>query len=304
MPEKPEPNAGAGGNPDGSLGFDSADDESGTPHDISDGKLEFGPPHRADRDTPESRADRALRRERAVLAVLSDGGIRVTMSYPEIDHYPLETRLQGAPQFGEGPERAFSRFFSPHEQRRLLMFALKDRKIREIVNIRRERRQDVIKKVIPGKKGFIGIGRTQTETMHETAGSPRDVMHSEIVQDGSHEPAVRLTYYVCSPDDWREYSGRTGQYLLAEIILPESTARTVVETLDQDPAAIRVIIERVMRERLLSDPEQWDKPQGRGDPLRPPYEKWDAETGGGKIYVQKESMEPGFHPEALRDLNL
>jgi hypothetical protein len=108
-----------------------------------------------------------------------------------------------------------------------------------------------------------------------------------------------MSYIVRDTEEkWRVHDGRPGQQLQVEITLPESVAKEIEKRLQSDPALIRDIVGRIMKDKILKDPQRWEKPRGEvGDPLRPPYEKWDARTGGGRIYIQKEGINPGWHDE-------
>jgi len=80
-----------------------------------------------------------------------------------------------------------------------------------------------------------------------------------------------------------------GQFLLAEITLPETEANELKRILETDPHIMRAIIESVMKKRLItSNPDAWDQPYKMGDPLRPPYEKWDAELNDEEILILTE----------------
>ena len=245
-------------------------------------------------------------RERAAEIVLQSGGASVFTSLDKelspnysAGFQNLETRTQG--KASSAGSRIESQFLSQNERSKGTRIdeALKEHGIREIVYISREQQPVFETVTIPGKKGTLGIGKTPDRTEKRATGRYEPTLHSDIVSNGKKEAAVRFTYYI-PQSDWRDYSGRRGQMMAVEIVLPESDARVVEQTLESDPAAIRRIVERVMKERLLKDPKAWETPQGNGDPLRPPYESWDAEPGGGTIYVQTEGMTPGFHPEAAK----
>lgn len=256
----------------------------------------------------ESPTEREKSREKATQLVLQDGGVRIHMSVERSlsprgnsGFQNLETRIQDGLQPSSARGSIEAQFLSRDDLMRgnRLDDALKDRGIKEIVDIRRAKKEIYETVTISGKKGVLGIGKTPDRTERRPTGRYEPTLHSEIVSGGKKEPAVRFTYYI-PQTEWRDYSGRSGQMMNVEIVLPESAAKEVEQTLERDPAAIRKIVEQVMKEKLLKDPKAWETPQGSGDSLRPPYDKWDAESSGGKIYVQKEGMAPGFHEEALK----
>lgn len=256
----------------------------------------------------ESPTEREKSRERAAELVLQDGGVRIhasverslsTKGYSGFQN--LETRIQDNRNPSYARSGIEAQFLAPGESSRGVSLdeALKKLGIKEIIDIRHDTRPAYETVAIPGKKGVFGIGKTPDHTEEKFTGRYEQVLHSEHVRGGKKEPAVRFTYYI-PQTEWRDYSGRSGQAMIAEIVLPESVAKEVEQTVERDPVAMRKIVERVMKEKLLKDPKAWETPQGSGDSLRPPYDRWDAEPGGGKIYVQKEAMTPGFHEEALK----
>ncbi len=242
-------------------------------------------------------------REKVAKLVLQDGGVRIHISVERSlsvkgnsGFQDLETRIRDGrpPSFARGSIEG--QFLSRDDKmrRKGLGDVLNEHGIKEIIDIRHDTKPVYDTIIIPGKKGVLGIGKTPDRTERRATGRYEQILHSEIVNGGKKEPTVRFTYLI-PQSEWRDYSGRTGQMMSVEIVLPESSAKEVEQTLERDPAAMRRIVERVMKEKLLKDPKAWETPQGSGDSLRPPYNKWDAEPSGGKIYVQKEGAEPGFH---------
>ena len=255
----------------------------------------------------ESPTEREKSREKAAKAVLEDGGVRIHTSVERnlsakgtSGFQNLETRIQDGRQSSSARGSIEQQFLSRDDVMRgkRLDGTLKERGIKEIIDIRHDIRPIYETVIIPGKKGVLGIGKTPDRTERRTTGRYEPILHSEIVSGGKKEPAVRFTYYI-PQTEWRDYSGRTGQMMSVEIVLPESTAKEVEQALNRDSAAMRKIVEDVMKEKLLKDAGAWETPQGSGDPLRPPYEKWDAEPNGGKIYIQKEGMASGFHEDQV-----
>ena len=257
----------------------------------------------------ENLTEREKSRERAAEIVLEDGGVRVHMSvakslslspYGSDGFQNLETRIQDHRQPNVVIEEITMQFLSRDEFMRNIRLdnALNDRDIKEIIDIRPEVRPTYETVTVPGKKGVLGFGKMPDRTERKATGRYESILHSEIVSGGKNEPVVRFTYYI-PQTEWRDYSGRQGQMMVVEIVLPESAAKELEQILKRDPAAMRQIVEEVMKKRFLEDPGDWEKSQGYGDSLRPPYEVWDAEPNGGRIYLQTAGKEPGFHEDRV-----
>lgn len=266
---------------------------------------------------PKNISERERSRERAAELVLRDGGIRVYTSIEKglspggtSGFQTLETRIQsgGYSSAIKNVEAQFLTADEVYREGKRLDDSLERHKIREIIDISPEVEQIYKEIITSGGKGVFGIGKTPDKITRQPTGTFRPKLHNEIVEGGKNEPAMRITYYIPQQADWEDYSGRRGQTLSVEIVLPESTVKEVEKILDRDPAAIRVIVERVMKKKLLNNPDAWDSPQGRdfdGVPLphstlKPPYDKWDAQENGGRIYLQKAEAKPGFHQEFVR----
>ena len=156
-------------------------------------------------------------------------------------------------------------------------------------------------KVAPVK--FLGLitvedGYTKTKVV----GNKR-FKHSEIVSNGKDEDAVSFYYGAggfAHPEESKDWVGRRGKMLSAEIILPKSEAEELQKILDKDPTFIRELVERIAISKLESNKikgegtgqEKWTKAYGQGSPLKPSWEKQDAKPEGSRIYIQK-SLEMG-----------
>lgn len=260
----------------------------------------------------ESQSEREKSRERAMEIVLADAGVNINMSVKQemsnaayqTGYQNLTTRINAVPRMIPA-HTAVTKIENQLLASNDLMRGkkgddvIKEHGIREIIDIRHLTKQ-VTEVVAQAKKGFLGFGSKKAETKYRQ----EPVLHNEKVVNGEREPAVQITYYIPSQRDWVDYSNRSSG-MLAEIILPESKAEELSHILERDPSAMRKIVERVMKEKILANSAAWEAPQFKEDEnssLRPPYEKWDAETGGGKIYVQKEGMNPGFHEDAVHKI--
>ena len=247
----------------------------------------------------EKSSETEKQREAYVRMALEDGGFRVFESI-EADASPsgrsgfseLKSRSSNSNAIGEDhflqTRDDAMRRVSPAE-------ILRNHGINEIVTFNHQK-EDVFENV-PEEKGMFG--RIKKPASRQRTGEVRPVLHSQVVAGGKSEPAVNMSYVVRDIEEkWRAHDGRPGQLLQVEITLPESAAKEIEKQLQGDPALIREIVGRIMKEKILKDPQRWERPRGEvGDPLRPPYEKWDARAHGGRIYIQKEGVIPGWHDE-------
>ncbi len=138
------------------------------------------------------------------------------------------------------------------------------------------------------------IGGKEKRTKQVDSGRKRIASHSEMVSGGKNEPAVSFRY--CAEPfkrhkqndntGYRDCSGRTGQHLGLECILPKSVADELAVKLREDPAFARKVVESLMIGKMGIDEEMWKGGKGNGGyPLRPPYEAWSETKGGSKMYV-------------------
>jgi len=179
---------------------------------------------------------------------------------------------------------------------------LAQNKVNELIDIRTVKSRIYKEKVIPGRKGFLGIGKIPDKTIKEFTGKDRPVLHSEIVKNGKKEPAVLFTYLVASKQNYREANGRRAD-LTVTVTLPESTAKEFEQVLNEDSSIMRKIVEKSIKEKMLSDEKFWEEPRSKkGDPLRPPWEEWDAELDGGRVYIQKEGKLSGWQKEYIHQI--
>ncbi len=256
----------------------------------------------------ESQTEQQKSREKTINTVLQDGGIRIFTSVPQnlsstgyAGFGDLSTRIQD----GHMPssalktmEHVFLSRNDVNQGKTLKNVLVEEHGIREIIDIRPEMKEVYEESTIKGRKGVFGVGSTPDRIERKATGKYQPVLHSEIVSAGKNEPAVRITYQI-PQTEWRDYTGRQGQCLSVEIVLPESIARAFSEQLIQDPALIRKVVEKVMKEKLLKDTSAWETPQGKGDSLKPPYEKWDALPNGGRIYIQDGGQGSGFQENCV-----
>ncbi len=253
----------------------------------------------------------ALRQENALKLIAEHGAIRAETSYPQkmsskaryngfhsVDHryafsYSTNSGAKSrmADQFCTGAE--------PNGQysNETMMKTIRAHNVHEVVDIRPATKIEFVEVVIPAIKGVFGIGGQPERRERKATGRQIPYQHSELVTGGNKEPAWRMTYYVDDPE-WKDYSGRRGQYLQVEIILPESAMKVVEKEIDADPKFIRKIVEHHMKERVLDDPSTWSADLKDEETLRPRYETWkDA-----KIYIQKEGDMKGWNEHSARNV--
>lgn len=235
--------------------------------------------------------ERERMQEKIILRVLAEGGARFGESFMGSNNGFQFVSTRGLPS-----NSSFRAEAEVTEGGRSQDDVLYDHgKIREFICIKDEKKE--IMETKKGSNGF-GIGNLRLKSTPERlvhTGRFETVMHNTVVQNGKPEPAVRISYKTTIPtqhysretEGWRDYSARDGQVLSFEVVLPESIAHEVEKAIDENPAVMRKIVERFAKEQILKQPEFWDKPyNSQSDSLRPPYERWDAESGG-LIYVKK-----------------
>lgn len=255
-----------------------------------------------------------IRRE-IVEKALTEGGLRLHMSVPS-DIAPhnrpgfanIETRAKNWDTVASSIQRIANTLRSGNSREQVVLDReLNQHGLSEIIDIRRKFKPEMASVVIPGKKGLFGIGSTPDQTERKMTGRDIQPMHDDLVADGKQEPAVKISYFADSRNldreamGWRDESGRFGQMLLFEIVVPESVGKEIERQVDKDPGFIRTLVEQAAK-RTLKHADAWETPQGRGDSLRPPYERWDKGTGG-RIYVQKEGEGLGWHDSNIRKVN-
>ncbi len=193
-----------------------------------------------------------------------------------------------------------------------LSLCLTDHNINEIIDIRPVKKALFKTVTIPGKKGFLGIGRTPDKTESELAGF-KPILHNEIVSNGKKETAIAISY-IASNLHYYTTNVRPGRKLSASFVIPESIAKELEIMLDKDPSLMRDIVEQAMKQKFLEDESVWeeqptgknpnkaipDNLEGKYTSMRPPYEEWDKTSG--RIYIHREQDKPGWHEENVRTI--
>ncbi len=254
-------------------------------------------------------------REAVIQKALNEGGARLYTSVPaelSPSHNPgftnFESRTQGWDIQVDTLNRITNQLRAPGRYENLaLENELNSHGLTEIIDIRRKLKVGYETVTVPGKRGLLGFGGTSDRAERRPMGDVQP-LHSEMVAGGKNEPAVRLSYFAKSSNigreaamGWKDYSGREGQMILFEIILPESVAKEAERELAADPGFMRTLVERYAKEKLLKNPSAWETPHRMGDSLRPPYERWDTKTNG-KIYIQTDDKAPGWYNENIKQV--
>ena len=84
--------------------------------------------------------------------------------------------------------------------------------------------------------------------------------------------------------------------------MPESTAKEFEKEIENDPTIMRDLIEDAMKQKFLENPNMWEQAVGGGTSMRPPYEEWDNEPDGGRVYIQKEGNPQGFSEKYVHQI--
>lgn len=254
-------------------------------------------------------------REKVVEKVLQEGGFAFTthltgkfigtnensFGYYTILDNRSQGRIRSHQKESDIPWQAIEKQFGPNNDLTSDRKTMAQHNVNEFIDIRREVKPVFKTEIIPGKKGFLGFGSTPDQKQRRVVGM-EPVKHGEIVEGGNQENAVRFTYVLGKKNDYIDASGRPGKAVNFSFLLPESSAKDLEKQIGKDPAVIREVMERAVKEKILKDPSDWDKPVGDGDSMRPPYERWDNSSDGGRVYVQKEGQAPGWHEENVKTI--
>ncbi len=148
---------------------------------------------------------------------------------------------------------------------------------------------------VPGRKKMFG--REPATKEHRITGT-QPMLASEVVAGATDEPAVEMTYRTfgdtsySQETEYKVSDGRTGNYLVVSVVMPQSVAAKLEQDAKADPKIIRTVAEKAMLENTGIPEAAWrtGDEHTRGRPMRPPYERWAKASGGqSKMYFQ----EPG-----------
>lgn len=157
--------------------------------------------------------------------------------------------------------------------------------------------ESVMKEVSTEKQGLFGKKIIVEKKLVEQEIIPK---HREVVSGGNEEDSYILRYQTIDTkfdaqtkreSRYQDYSGRYGQMLMFEIVLPKSLAEKLSAEIKKNPSILRKIIEESMVGKLGIQEAAWKDGVGsRNIPLRPPYEQWAQDSGGkNKLYFEEPS---------------
>lgn len=153
-----------------------------------------------------------------------------------------------------------------------------------------------IAEMLPNEHGLPGWSIEDVQRAAHAAGvheiirigypKGRSIPHKELVEGGLDAPAVEIDYMVVD-EDWEDYSGREGQQYIAEMILPEQTAKEFVALIENDPTLIRGMISNFLFKKLLGGSHDVIS----GDDLAtlmPRNYDWDPDRTGMGMLIKEE----------------
>ncbi|MBI5135392.1 hypothetical protein HZA86_04145 [Candidatus Uhrbacteria bacterium] len=129
--------------------------------------------------------------------------------------------------------------------------------------------------------GFLGIFKKvekyQGTERKKVGRSP--VLHSEVQANGSTEPAVFIIYRTVFRAPYKDYTGRSGNYMEVAIAVPSSLGVLTLEHIRKDPQFAREIAKEFAMSLGMSS-EQWESGDAEVGAARvcPPYKLW-AQNG-------------------------
>lgn len=132
-------------------------------------------------------------------------------------------------------------------------------------------------------KTFLGKPKYETsetkEPVFEEVNAP--VIHSELVGGGTEEAATAITFRLVGGSEYIDNSGRGGQQLVVELILPESKAIVLLQEIKNNPALSREFVYKAVTERSSIGKDGWNGEAviNRGHSVEPPYDSWKNESG-------------------------
>lgn len=136
-----------------------------------------------------------------------------------------------------------------------------------------------------GWKSFFG-NKKKSNTERQVV----PAKHCDYVKNGYNDSAVKVSYKTFDfNESYQDYSRRSGQYLLVEMILPQNVSEEFSEKIKDDPEFLRRVVEAAMVREFKIDKDAWTKGNENTNdiPLRPPYEKWaDESNGKSKLFIK------------------
>lgn len=260
----------------------------------------------------QTKNEQEVKEARLILEILAEGGVGVHTSLPK-EYHPdhsngftnvIDNRLiPGGPiRFSSTEIREFfgiSGSFGNDLSRKY-----EESHVREFVSFM-PAETDVYQEIeVPiQEKRFLGSKTVMKKQMQKVGVRP--VLHGESVTNGTKEPLVKLRYLVEAGKNedtslwYKDYSGRGGNIISMEVLLPQSVAEKVQQEVKSSPVFIRKVVEELMTNKLGVPEKAWrdGDEKTNGHPIRPPYEKWDA--AGESIYFKEPNDGRDFKPERV-----
>ncbi len=141
-------------------------------------------------------------------------------------------------------------------------------------------------KPIEEKSGWFGKKTVRYENIESNPNL------DTLVKGAGSEDAFVLRYRTYDNYEglaYKDYSGRTGQFLAVELIMPESIAKQLGEQIKKDPSIVRRLIKKIVIEKSSIPENAWEtgNKSTNGVPIKPPYEAWrETEQGRERIYIE------------------
>ncbi len=255
----------------------------------------------------DTQEEKELEKEKLVGEILQQDGIWLTVSLPANLSKKEENGFQ---EFALRVDELFG-ISNEHRQRiekQLggdLWIILDNHKINELIDIRVGKKEIIETVKIPGKKGFLGFGKLPDSFEKRFTDKYGELTQNQIVTGGNNEPAFIFSYFARNGKYFKDATGNRVGILCLEFICPESRALILEKMVQEDPTVIRRLVEksiRAMKGEMFKDPNDINTGIGGGDPIIPKWDKWDADPSGGRIYIQKEGEQNGWHEEFVHTI--
>lgn len=259
-----------------------------------------------------------------LLSIFKEGGFRGIISMPP----NKETIGGGFHEIKDEKTLNSGRFYGyiiDQERHEACDITLRKKGINEFAVLHKPLSREKYEDVEIEESSLFGLRKTKKQERRSIGKRP--ILHSELVKGGEEENCVPFQYSVFSPQvedkksPWIDYmkGGRVGQSMQVELLLPESVAIKLQKMMNTDPGIVREIASHFMRKKLKElyngdvwegkrpnekdiDPNKANYDFDKNNPLCPPWEKWDKEEGGGRIYIPANPNTAGWRDEYVRNV--
>lgn len=257
------------------------------------------------------KTEQEIKENRLMLEILTEGGVGVHTSLPK-EYHPnhsagftniIDNRLiPGAPgQFSSGDIRGF---FGIGGFGNDLSRKYEEAHVREFVSFIPVETDVYQEGEVPvQEKRFLGSKTVMKKQMQKVGVRP--VLHGESVSNGTKEPLVKLRYFADAGKNedaslwYKDYTGRGGNIIAMEVLLPQSVAEKVKQEVKSNPVFVRKVVKELMTNKLGIPEKVWQdgNEKTNGHSICPPYEKWDA--AGESMYFKEPNDDYSFKPERV-----